>query len=30
MPGVQVHANDGALAEARGEACLVTLVVEEP
>ncbi|DAA15642.1 TPA: hypothetical protein BOS_22537 [Bos taurus] len=29
MPGVQVHADDGALAEPRGEACLVTLVMEE-
>ena len=30
MPGVQVHANDGALAKPRGEARLVTLVVEKP
>lgn len=30
MPGVQVHADDGALTEPRGEACLVAFVVEEP
>ena len=29
MPGVQVHTNDGALAEPGGEARLVALVVEE-
>lgn len=30
MPGVQVHTDDGALAKARGETRLVTLVVQQP